>query len=151
VAEKTLATNRRARHDYHIEDTLEAGIVLTGSEIKSLRAGRASLQSAYAAIESGEVWLVNANIAEYSHAGYAGHEPLRRRKLLLRRAQIGKLNQELRLKGYTLVPLRIYLKDSWAKVELGLARGKKLYDKRETIRERETKRDMDRLAARRDR
>ncbi len=149
--EKTVASNRRARHDYHIDETLEAGMVLTGSEIKSVRAGRISLQEAYVAIDGGEAWLEGAHIADYEHAGYARHEPLRRRKLLLHKKQIRELAQTVKLKGTTLVPLRVYLKDGRAKLEVALARGKKLYDKRQAIRERDTKREVEREMARRDR
>ena len=148
---RTVASNRRARHEYYIEQTFEAGLVLTGSEIKSVRAGEVSLQQAYATIESDEIWLVGAHIAEYQQAGYAGHEPGRRRKLLLRRKQIAEIARDLHIKGYTLVPLRLYLKDGWAKLEIGLGKGKKHFDKRETIRERDVQRDMDREMARRGR
>lgn len=151
VADKVVATNRRARHDYEIEDTVEAGLVLTGSEIKSVRAGRVSLQQAYATIEAGEAWLVGAHIAEYENAGYAGHDPVRRRKLLLHRRQIDRLSREARLKGYTLVPLRMYLKDGWAKVELGVAKGRRKVDKRHAIRDKEMARDIARQMARRNR
>ena len=151
MADKVVATNRRARHDYEIEGTVEAGLVLTGSEIKSVRAGRVSLQQAYATIEAGEAWLVGAHIAEYENAGYAGHDPVRRRKLLLHRRQIDRLAQEARLKGYTLVPLRMYLKDGWAKVELGVAKGRRKVDKRHAIRDKEMARDIARQMARRNR
>ncbi len=144
MAEKTVASNRRARHEYHIISTLEAGLVLTGSEIKSVRAGRVSLQEAYAVIENGEVWLVGAHIASYPLAGYADHEPTRRRKLLLHAREIRQLAHEVRAKGVTLVPLRMYLRDGRAKIELALARGKKQYDKREAIRRRETQRELER-------
>ncbi len=144
MAEKTIATNRRARHEFHILATLEAGLVLTGSEIKSVRAGRVSLQEAYAVIEHGEAWLVGAHIASYPLAGYADHEPTRRRKLLLHAREIRQLAHEVRAKGVTLVPLRLYLRDGRAKVELAVARGKKQYDKREAIRKRETQRELER-------
>jgi SsrA-binding protein len=146
VAEKTVATNRKARHDYELIETVEAGLVLTGSEIKSVRAGRVSLQESFAVIEGGEAWLVNAHIARYDMAGYAGHDPLRRRKLLLHRRQIDDLGFKVQAKGLTLVPLRMYLKDGRAKLELALARGRKRHDKRQAIREREIKRDMERAA-----
>lgn len=139
-ADRVIATNRKARHEYEILEVSEAGMVLMGSEIKSIRGGNVSLQEAYVAIESGEAWLVNAYIAPYEWAGYAGHEARRRRKLLLHRKEIRTLYHELRAKGVTLVPLRLYLKDGRAKLEIGLARGKKLFDKRQAIRERETKR-----------
>ena len=150
MAEKTVATNRRARHEYHIVASLEAGIVLTGSEIKSIRAGRVSLQEAYAVIDRGEAWLVGAHIASYPMAGYADHEPARRRKLLLHKKEIRELAHEVRAKGVTLVPLRMYLSDGRAKVEIGIAKGKRQYDKREAIRERDTKRDLERQLARRE-
>lgn len=144
MAEKTVATNRRARHDYHILATYEAGLVLTGSEIKSIRAGKVSLQEAYAVIENGEAWLVGAHIASYPLAGYADHLPTRRRKLLLHRREIRNLAHEVRAKGVTLVPLRLYLRDGRAKLELAVARGKKQYDKREAIRKREVERELER-------
>ncbi len=146
---KVIATNRKARHDYHIEDTIEAGLVLTGSEIKSIRAGQVSLRESYATVRNDEMWLVNAHIASYQQASYANHEPRRDRKLLLHRREINRLIGKLQEKGLTLIPLRIYLKDSRAKVELGLARGKKLYDKRQTLRERDDRRQIDRAMGRR--
>ncbi len=146
---KTIATNRKARHDYFIEKTFEAGIVLTGSEIKSVRASHVSLQEGYITIDRGEAWLVGAHIGVYSHAGYAGHEPDRRRKLLLHARQIEEMAVEVDRKGHTVVPLRLYLKEGWAKLELGLAKGKRQFDKRETVKERDMKRDMDRELARR--
>ena len=148
MTEKTIAVNRKARHDYFIDDTLEAGIVLLGTEIKSIRAGQANLRDSYAQIKNGEVWLVNTHIAAYQQAGRDSHEPRRTRKLLLHRYQIHRLVQKMQTKGYTLIPLRIYLKDNRAKVELGLARGKRQYDKREAIAERDADREMDRAARR---
>jgi SsrA-binding protein len=148
VAEKTIASNRRARHDYEILETVEAGLVLLGSEIKSIRAGRVSLQEAFAVVEADEAWLANAHIAPYENAGYAGHEARRRRKLLLHRRQIDDLGFKTQAKGLTLVPLRLYLKGGRAKLELALARGRKRHDKRHAIREREMKRDMERAAGR---
>jgi SsrA-binding protein len=150
VSERTVATNRKARHDYHILETLEAGLVLTGSEIKSVRAGKVSLREAHAVVEGGEAWLVGAHIASYPMAGYADHEPTRRRKLLLHRRQIDQLAFDVQAKGHTLVPLRMYLKDGLAKLEIALARGKKHYDKRQAIRERDTERDMERELRRRE-
>jgi SsrA-binding protein len=150
VAEKTVATNRKARHEYHILETLEAGLVLTGSEIKSIRSGRVSLQESYAVIEAGEAWLVSSHIASYPMAGYADHEPRRRRKLLLHKKQIMRLGMDVQAKGYTLIPLRLYLRDGLAKVEIALARGKKHYDKRQAIREKETRRDIERQLGRRE-
>src|SRR5437879_672662 len=144
-AERTivLADNRKARYDYHIEDTLEAGIALQGTEIKALRAGHVNLRDGYARVDKGEVWLRNVHIAPWANAATENHDPLRPRKLLLHRDQIGQLAGAVSQKGYTLVPLRVYLKNGRAKVQLGLARGKKRYDKRQTIREREHLREMD--------
>ena len=141
-AVKVVATNRKARHDYLIEDTFEAGIVLTGSEIKSIRAGQVNLRDGYAALRDGELWLLNAHIAPYHQASYENHEPRRERKLLMHRREINRLTGKLQEKGLTLVPLQIYLKNSRAKVELGLARGKKLYDKRQSMRERDDHRQI---------
>ena len=141
---KTLATNRKAYHNYHIEDSLEAGIALTGTEIKSIRGGRVSLTDAYVRPEAGELWLLNAHIARYEAGSYMSHQPTRPRKLLLHRKQIDSLTSKVLERGFTLVPLRLYIKDSRAKVEVALARGKKLYDKREAIARRETEREMER-------
>lgn len=151
VGEHTVASNRRARHDYFIEETVEAGLVLTGSEIKSVRAGKVSLQESFVAIEGGEAWLEGAHVADYALAGYARHDPLRRRKLLLHKKQIRELARQVQIKGFALVPLRVYLKNGRAKVEVALARGKKLYDKRQSIRERDTRREIEREVARRER
>ncbi|MFQ5340803.1 MAG: SsrA-binding protein SmpB [Anaerolineae bacterium] len=147
--EKTVAVNRKARHDYHIEDSLEAGLVLTGSEIKAVRAGRVNLRDAYAVIRDGEAWLLNMHIGRWEQAGRLGHEPRRERKLLLHKYQIHRLADKVQAKGYTLIPLRLYLRDSLAKVELALAKGKRQYDKREAIAERDAKRRMDRALGRR--
>ena len=141
--EKLIADNRRAFFDYHIDDRVEAGIALTGSEIKSIRAGKVNLCEGYARIERGAAWLLGVHISPWTHAGYAQHEPLRRRKLLLHREEILALGTKAAQKGATLVPLRMYLKDGKAKVELGLARGKKRYDKREAIKRREMRREME--------
>ncbi|MBP1686795.1 MAG: SsrA-binding protein [Deltaproteobacteria bacterium] len=141
---RDITVNRRARHDFHIEETFEAGLVLTGSEVKSLRAGKAQLKDSYGRIERGEVWLFNAHISPYAAAAQFGHEPTRSRKLLLHHRQIAHLIGKVKERGLTLVPLRLYFKDGRAKVELALARGKKLYDKREATKEREVKREMDR-------
>ena len=146
---KTIATNRKAHHDYFIEDTFEAGMALTGTEIKSVRAGAVSLRESFATIKDGELWLMDAHIAPYGHGTYAYHEPRRPRKLLMHRREISRLAGKIQEKGLTLVPLRIYLKNNRAKVELGLARGKKQYDKRETLREKETRREIARTVARR--
>ena len=145
---KTVATNRKARHDYFIEDTFEAGLVLTGTEIKSIRAGNVSLRDSFATIKEGELWLMEAHIALYDQGTYSNHDPRRPRKLLMHRREINRLAGKIQEKGFTLVPLRLYLKDNRAKVELGLARGKKQYDKREALREKETRREIDRAVAR---
>ena len=144
MAIKTVASNRKARHNYHILDSVEAGIVLTGSEIKSIRAGRVSLGDAYVRPEGGELWLLNLHIARYEASSYLSHQPLRPRKLLLHRRQIAELASAVAEKGFTLIPLRLYIKDSLAKLEVALARGKKLYDKRESIMRRETERAIER-------
>jgi SsrA-binding protein len=141
---RDVTVNRKARHDYHIEDTYEAGIVLTGSEVKALREGKANLKDGYATIDRGEVFLQNAHISPYGPASRFGHEPTRPRKLLLHRREIFRLTGKLKEKGLTLVPLRIYFKNGRAKVELGLGRGKKQYDKRAALRERQVRREMDR-------
>jgi SsrA-binding protein len=146
---KVIARNRKARHDYLIEDTIEAGLVLTGSEIKSVRAGQVNLRDSYAVIRNGEAWLLNAHISPYKQASYQNHEPRRDRKLLLNQREINRLTGKLQEKGLTLVPLQIYLKGSWAKVELGLGRGKRKYDKRQTLRDREDRRRIDRALGRR--
>lgn len=146
---KVVATNRRARHDYLIEDTFEAGMVLTGSEIKSIRGGQVSLGDSYATVREGELWLINAHISPYNQASYENHEPRRDRKLLMHRREINRLTGKLQEKGLTLVPLRLYLKNSRAKIELGLGRGKKLYDKRQSMREREDNRRIARETGRR--
>lgn len=149
VAIKTVATNRKAYHNYHIGDSIEAGIALTGTEIKSIRDGRVSLGDAYVRPEAGELWLVNAHIARYEAGSYFSHEPKRARKLLLHRKQINSLASQVAEKGLTLVPVKLYLKDSRAKVEIALAKGKKLYDKRETIARREAEREMGRAIKKR--
>ena len=141
---KTVATNRKAYYNYLIQDSVETGIVLTGTEIKSIRAGRVSLGDAYVKPEAGELWLLNAHIARYEAGSYLSHEPTRPRKLLLHRKQINNLTSKVLEKGLTLVPLKLYLKGSIAKVEVALAKGKKLYDKRESIIRRETEREIGR-------
>ncbi len=146
---KLIAQNKKARHDYHLEDVYEAGLVLTGTEVKSLRAGRASLVDAYAAIRDGEVWLHNAHIPEYDQGSWTNHEPRRQRKLLLHRAEIAKLIGKTKESGLTLVPLSMYFKDGKAKVEIALARGKRAYDKRQTLAARDAAREMDRAIGRR--
>lgn len=139
---KTVATNRKAFHNYHIGDSIEAGIALTGSEIKSVRSGRVSLSDAYVRPERGELWLLSAHIARYEASSYLSHEPTRPRKLLLHRKEIDNLTSKVSEKGLTLVPTRLYIKDSIAKVEIALAKGKKLYDKRESISRREVEREL---------
>ena len=148
---KTVATNRKAYHNYLIQDSVEAGIVLTGTEIKSIRAGRVSLGDAYVRPEAGELWLLNAHIARYEAGSYLSHEPTRPRKLLLHRQQIDNLTSKISEKGLTLVPLKLYIKGNIAKVEVALAKGKKLYDKRESIIRRETEREIGRALKRRKR
>jgi len=148
MAIKTIATNRKAYHNYHIGDSVEAGIALTGTEIKSIRNGRISLGDAYVRPEAGELWLVNAHIARYEAGSYLSHEPTRPRKLLLHRKQIDSLTSQVLEKGFTLVPVRLYIKDSIAKVAVALAKGKKLYDKRETIARREIEREIGRATKR---
>jgi len=148
MAIKTVATNRKAYHNYHIGDSVEAGIALTGTEIKSIREGRISLGDAYVRPEAGELWLLNAHIARYEAGSYLSHEPTRPRKLLLHRKQIDSLASQVAEKGLTLVPVKLYLKDSLAKVALALAKGKKLYDKRETIARREIERELGRATKR---
>jgi SsrA-binding protein len=142
--EKVVATNRKARHDYTIEDTFEAGLVLSGTEVKSLRMGRASLVDGYGFIDAGEAWLDAVHIPEYTQGTWTNHPPRRKRKLLLHKAQILKISQKVNEGGYTLVPLRIYFSDGRAKVELAVAKGKKEYDKRHALRERQDKREADR-------
>ena len=146
---KLIAQNKKARHDYHIEDVYEAGVVLQGTEVKSLRAGRASLVDAYAHIKDGEVWLENAHIQEYDQGSWTNHEPRRSRKLLLHREEIAKLIGKTKESGLTLVPLSLYFKDGKAKVEIALARGKKAYDKRQSLAARDAAREIDRAVGRR--
>ncbi len=146
---KLVAQNKKARHDYAIEDVYEAGLVLTGTEVKSLRAGRASLVDAYAQIRDGEAWLHNAHIPEYAEGTWTNHEPRRTRKLLLHRGEIAKLIGKTKEGGLTLVPLRLYFKDGKAKVEIALARGKKSYDKRQDLAKRDAAREIARTVGRR--
>lgn len=146
---KLIAQNRKARHDYAIEDTYEAGLVLTGTEVKSLRAGRASLVDAYARVRDGEVWLEGMHVPEYAEGTWTNHEPRRSRKLLLHRAEIEKLIGKTKEGGSTLVPLSLYFKDGKAKVELALARGKRAYDKRTALAERDARREVERTIGRR--
>jgi len=146
---KVIASNRKARHDYEIFDTIEAGIVLTGTEVKSLRAGRATLVDGYATVSDDEVWLRGVHIAEYAEGTWTNHAPRRARKLLLHRTEITKLTSKLREGGTALIPLSLYFTDGRVKVELGLARGKKEYDKRETMAKRDANRELERYAGRR--
>jgi len=148
---KVVAENRRARHDYFIDETFEAGLALTGTEVKSLRAGRANLRDSYAGIEKNEVFLYNMHISPYEMGNRFNHDPLRTRKLLMHRSEIRRLTSRTREKGFTLIPLRIYFKRGKAKVELALARGKKLYDKRAQIAERDARRETERELRGRDR
>jgi SsrA-binding protein len=142
--QKVVATNRKARHDFHIIDVYEAGMVLHGTEVKALRQGRASLVDGYATIEGGEAWLENVHIPEYYQGTWNNHSTRRRRKMLLNRDEIHKLSREIKESGLTIVPLSIYFKDGRAKVEIALARGKREYDKRQTLKEQQDKRESDR-------
>ena len=144
MAEKTIAENRRARHDYQLLERIEAGIALTGTEVKSLRDGRATLAHAYAEVRDGEAWLVGLEIATYDQGNRANHEPMRSRKLLLHRREIDSLYGKVREKGLTIVPTRLYFKDSRVKVELAVARGKEHRDKRRDVMERDAKRQIER-------
>ena len=148
---KIVAQNRKARHDYHIGDTYEAGLALSGTEVKSLREGRATLADAFATVDDGEVWLRAAHIPEYSHGTWTNHTARRTRKLLLHRREIDKIARELETKGSTLVPLAIYFTDGYAKVEIAVATGKREYDKRQTLATRESKREAERALAARNR
>jgi SsrA-binding protein len=149
--EKVISSNRQARFEYSILESIEAGIALTGTEIKSVRAGKVNLREAYARIDNGEVWLVGMHISPYEQAGaYFQHDPTRLRKLLLHKRQIARLHADVGQKGLTLVPLRLYLKGGRAKIELGLAKGKKLYDKRDSMAERDSRRDLERTLRSRD-
>jgi len=144
VSIKIVATNRKARHQYRFYDTYEAGLVLQGSEIKSIRAGRVSLQEGFVLFENGEAWLVNVHIAPYDPASRQNHNPRRRRKLLLHRREIDRLQARVQEKGFTVVPTKLYLKNGLAKVEIALVRGKKQYDKRQTLAKRDAKRQVER-------
>ena len=141
---KVVASNRKARHDYHIEDTFEAGLVLMGTEVKSLRMGRASLVDGYATFRGDELWLEGVHIPEYTEGTWTNHTPRRRRKLLLHRAELAKIARKSQETGHTIVPLSLYFKDGRAKVEIGIAKGKKQYDKRQALRERQDTRDAQR-------
>ena len=145
---KLIVQNRKARHNYDIEDTYEAGIVLTGTEVKSLRAGRASLVDGYAEVRDSEIWLRNVHIPEYDQGSWTNHEPRRSRKLLMRRDEISRLIGKTRERGLTLIPLSLYFKDGYAKVEIALAKGKKTHDKRQALVEKQAKREAERAMAR---
>jgi len=149
--ERVVVTNRKASHLYEILETFEAGLVLKGTEVKSLREGKANFKDSYARIEGGEAWLVGCHISPYHHGSDANHDPERSRKLLLHRGEISRLLGKVQERGLTLVPLRLYFKDGRAKLELGLARGRKLHDKRRAIREREMRREMDKAVRARER
>ncbi|WP_437584671.1 SsrA-binding protein SmpB [Paramicrobacterium sp. CJ85] len=149
--EKVVATNRKARHDYLIEDTYEAGLVLWGTEVKALREGRASLVDGYAFVDNGEVWLDAVYIPEYTQGTWTNHSPRRKRKLLLHRQQITRISHKIAPGGYTLIPLKLYFVDGRAKVELAVAKGKREYDKRQALRERQDKREAQRAMAMRNR
>ena len=151
VMDRVVVTNRKATHLYEILETHEAGMVLRGTEVKSLREGQANFKDSYALIEGGEAWLVGCHISPYHHGSDANHDPERRRKLLLHRGEINRLLGKVQERGLTLVPLRLYFKDGRAKLELGLARGRKLHDKRRAIREREMRREMDKAVRNRER
>ena len=144
MPDKTVAVNRRAHHQFAIEETVEAGLALTGTEIKSIRAGRVNLAEAYARIERGEAWLIGAHIAPYEQGNRNNHEPTRTRKLLLHRDQISELIGRTQAKGFTLVPMKLYIRNGMAKLEIGIGRGKKEFDKRRTIAERDARRDLER-------
>lgn len=147
---KVIAQNRKARHDFTIEDVYEAGLVLVGTEVKSLRAGRASLVDGYALVENGEIWLRGVNIPEYNEGSWTNHAPTRARKLLLNRQEISKIENKLKESGLTLIPLSLYFNDGKAKVEIAIARGRKNYDKRQAIAEKDAKREAQRATGRRD-
>jgi SsrA-binding protein len=146
--ERDVAVNRRAYHDYFVDEKYEAGVVLTGTEVKSVRGGRCNLRDGFVRIDGREAWLENVHISPYAQANVMNHEPMRPRKLLLHRKQISSLNGKVRQKGYTLIPLRVYFSRNHAKVEVGLCRGKREYDKREAIAERDAKREIARAMRR---
>jgi SsrA-binding protein len=142
---KVIAENRRARHNYELLEFFEAGIELAGTEVKSMRQGKANLQDSFARIDNGELWLFNCHVSPYDHGNRFNHDPIRKRRLLMHRREISKIKARMQEKGLTLVPLKLFFKRNWVKVDLALARGKHLYDKRESIAKRETKRQLDRL------
>jgi len=141
-ADRLISTNRKAYHDYFVDETLEAGLVLVGSEIKSIRAGQVNLRDSYVTLRNGEAWLIGAHIAGYTEASYQDHDPRRDRKLLLHRREIAKWRSKVEQRGFTMVPLKLYLKNNRAKVEIALVRGKHTYDKREAIAQRDSERDL---------
>ncbi len=143
---ETVTVNRQAYHDYFVDETIEAGVALTGTEVKSARAGPVTLRGAYARIKDDQVWLEGAHIAEYEHGTWTNHDPLRPRRLLLHRKEITRLEQRVQAKGQTLIPLKMYFKGNRLKVEIGLCRGKKLYDKREAIAKRDAERELARVS-----
>ena len=145
MGKQLVASNRKARHLYHISETYEAGLVMLGTEVKALRESKVNLSDGYARFRDGELYLVSVHIGAYSHAGMGGHEPLRDRKLLLSRRELGKLRKATEIKGHTLVPLSMYFKGGWAKVELGVARGKQLHDKRRDMADRDSRRQLERV------
>jgi SsrA-binding protein len=142
---KVVADNRRARHEYDILEVYEAGIALSGTEVKSIRMGRANLSDSFARVENGELWLYNCNISPYDHGNRFNHEPLRKRRLLMHKREILKLKSKMAEKGLTLVPLKLFFKDNWAKLDVALAKGRQLFDKREAIAKKDSKRQLDRL------
>jgi len=144
MLEKVITVNRKARHEYHIIESFETGIELTGTEVKSLRAGKANIQDSYARVENSELMLYNMHISPYEQGNQFNHDPKRPRRLLMHKHEIMRLLGKVREKGYSLIPLKMYFKRGWAKVELGLGKGKKLYDKRDDMAERDAKRDMER-------
>lgn len=146
---KLIAQNKKGRHDYFIDEVFEAGLVLQGTEVKSLRAGRATLTDGYAAVKDGELWLAGVHIPEYNEGSWTNHEPRRERKLLMQKREIAKLIGKLKESGLTLIPLSLYFKDGIVKVEMGLARGKKAHDKRESLKERQASREIDRALSQR--
>ncbi|MCX5719420.1 MAG: SsrA-binding protein SmpB [Nitrospirae bacterium] len=141
---KVVCKNRKAYHDYHIEETIEAGMALLGTEVKALKEGKVNLKDSYVMVKDSEAFLLNCHISPYSHGNIMNHDPLRTRKLLLHRKEIERLRGKTAVKGFTLIPLKLYFKGPFAKVEIGLAKGKQLFEKRETIKEREAKRDIER-------
>jgi SsrA-binding protein len=143
-AGRDVAINRRATHDYFVEERIEAGLLLTGTEVKALRAGHCNLRDGFVRVDRGDAWLENVHVSPYERGGYVNHDPLRPRKLLLHSAEISRLMGQVRQKGYTLIPLRVYFAGNWAKVEIGLCRGKRQYDKRQALAEADAKRQMER-------